>query len=244
MSHVNVNKGWASFCLVYTHNLLACAPDIRYSLVLTKLHLSPYWMYHAYFCDPTYARQREKVALSFNAEDILFNKVGFDHGVRPLFVVPLSPIVDSGASGLHNRSGHSHTRSEMIRACNFNQTNWVAEVVRSPGDEVTRYTHDDYLSVYKDKLVECGDCLAREVASMDPFGGRSIEVPDPSCLTGIAFGTACCQVECGKCGGNRCDLRRPGASACCGGVIQKAALMCTSHQPPCLLNTSNQGNQG
>jgi hypothetical protein len=43
--------------------------------VLTKLHLSPYWLYHAYYCDAAYTKQRETVALSFNAEDILFNKV-------------------------------------------------------------------------------------------------------------------------------------------------------------------------
>lgn len=203
-----------------------------YPIILTKLHLSPYWLYHSYFCDPIYTPQRAIVDRSFNGEDILYMRVAGDHKVLPLYIITIDPIIDSGLQGLHNRSDHTRERSAMVRSCNFNDSHWSGDVVLPPGTALSAYNHSLYVNVYERKLKECYDCHHE---SHDPLNGRTIEVADPTCSSGLLTQSTCCAKECGTCAGVGCDLRRPGPTACCGGVIEKSHRSCDIYQPPCVV---------
>mmetsp|Transcript_25178 Transcript_25178/g.46138 ORF Transcript_25178/g.46138 Transcript_25178/m.46138 type:complete len:513 (-) Transcript_25178:47-1585(-) len=50
---------------------------------------------------------------------------------------------------------------------------------------------------------------------------------DPYCSGGFPQGAACCDVQCGKCGGSNCGKLPGGASACCDTNILKANVPCT-----------------
>lgn len=71
-------------------------------------------------------------------------------------------------------------------------------------------------------------------------GRRSNKGPaDPTCSTGI-FGfnrvlgqMACCEKQCGKCGGSKCGSFSPGKS-CCISTVYKTAPSCNVAPPPCV----------
>jgi len=71
----------------------------------------------------------------------------------------------------------------------------------------------------------------------DFFGGPGADGPtctkDPTCLTGLASGTACCALACGKCGGPGCGGLPGGSAACCTGTINTSGVSCASNRPPC-----------
>eukprot|EP00038_Savillea_parva_P021253 m.33932 g.33932 ORF g.33932 m.33932 type:complete len:796 (-) comp5085_c0_seq1:109-2496(-) len=210
------------------------AKYVGYPIILTKLHVSPTHLYQAYYCDGNYNEQRKLVDASFNGEDILYMRVAASRGVKPLYIVTLDPLIDSGLNGLHNKSGHTRERSAIVRACKFEANMWSKDVVLPPGTALTQYKHTDYTDVYENKTVECHGCHAAGVKA-NPLNGHTIEVPDPLCTSGLAFESTCCVLECTQCGGERCDRRRPGPNGCCGGVIKATNLSCKDHQPPCVL---------
>mmetsp|Transcript_34965 Transcript_34965/g.91533 ORF Transcript_34965/g.91533 Transcript_34965/m.91533 type:complete len:808 (+) Transcript_34965:319-2742(+) len=213
-----------------------------YPFVLTKLHLSNYQLYHDYYCKEEYAEGRKLVASARNGEDILYMKAAADkYGAAALYVVTIDPVYDTGVQGLHNRSSHNRDRSAMVRLCEFNTSTWAKDMVHAPGTDVAKYSHPDYVDIYKTKLIECADCVAARATGVpvnlsDPFRFR-MKSSDPYCGTGIkdSNGLACCMKECGICGGGRCDLRPGGSEGCCGGTILKAKRQCSEYGPPCLI---------
>ena len=68
--------------------------------------------------------------------------------------------------------------------------------------------------------------LASRVNACADAGG----VADP-------FGTQCCPLSCGTCGGQNCSSRPGGAEACCGDQLGSAAVECGS--PPCILESED-----
>lgn len=82
-----------------------------------------------------------------------------------------------------------------------------------------------------------GDCLRLirlgDTAYSVPLGRD--DCPDPTCLTGLKAGSACCSHGCGVCGGDGCELRGGGAAHCCPAEILDSGVACSGAEPPCVL---------
>jgi hypothetical protein len=64
---------------------------------------------------------------------------------------------------------------------------------------------------------------------------------DPTCSSGIlGYGTACCLVSCGSCGGSGCTSRPGGDSGCCKGGIQATGNSCSLRGPPCIVSSESE----
>ena len=61
---------------------------------------------------------------------------------------------------------------------------------------------------------------------------------DPDCETGIISGNACCDINCGSCGGSDCSTRPGGSTNCCFGTITSSDVLCTDSLPPCIITTT------
>lgn len=66
----------------------------------------------------------------------------------------------------------------------------------------------------------------------------TVQGGDPSCATGLASGSSCCEAGCGSCGGTGCGGRPGGADACCGGSIATSGRSCAVYDPPCIVDPS------